>query len=363
LAILRQTTNVYPYGDTVDASDTDVKFTIVIDGDVCVKYSLRIYDYATGTLRKTYTSSLSSENYVYDEETLTISVDMTDASLGAGEYYWVVDLYWDSTNFVTTIPFPFYCYDAPVVIFSPSVPPTITKQSYTFNGLYTQAQNKRIQWWTMILYDSADNKLQDSNNGNNVPSYNSNIKYTFDGLQNGFTYGVQIIGETENGIYFETNIETFNVSYSVVSLPSSFIPIEVREDGAAHIAYNSVSSIVGTVTGSSSFVPDFNYAGNYGLHLDDGSYITFDVEITNNIFSKHLNWKPDSTDFVGEICSVRHTVTGNYIALGYNGSRFYLDRNGSVVYGLPEALTTNNYIIGIRSDGKDILIYYRDTGE
>jgi hypothetical protein len=126
MAILRQTTNVSPYGDTVNSSDTSVDFTIVIDGDVCQKYSLRIYKYSDGSLLKTYTSTLSSANYVYDKETLTVSVDMTDASLGAGEFYWQVDLYWDTTNYVTTISFPFYCYAAPTIAFSPSVPPTIT---------------------------------------------------------------------------------------------------------------------------------------------------------------------------------------------------------------------------------------------
>jgi hypothetical protein len=78
MAILRQTTNVYPYGDTVDSSDTSVDFTIVIDGDVCQKYSLRIYKYSDGTLAKTYTSTLSSANYVYDKETLTVIVGGTE---------------------------------------------------------------------------------------------------------------------------------------------------------------------------------------------------------------------------------------------------------------------------------------------
>ncbi len=358
--ILRIPNEVYPENVAVLPTNNAVDFSIKIDGDRCVKYALKIYSRATSTLKKTYSTTLSSGNYVYDREYLHVSVNMTDVALGAGDYYWTIDLYWndDSTSKITTYPYVFYAVANPTIAFSPAVPSTVTKQRYEFKGEYSQAQSKSIKRWQMILFDSAANKLKES-----PESTSSNIKYTFDGLMNAVRYGVQIVGITENDVEFSTAIQYFNVSYTVLNISSSFLPMEVREDGSVHLIYNSVTSILGKTTGTYSFEENFIFDGNWGLNLDEGSKVSFGVDITTQKFTYHKLFRPSSTSFTGVMGGLYNLETGDYVTVGYNGSRFYIDRNGNVEYDIPETLTTNIYIVAIYCNGEGLKQYHRDTGE
>lgn len=358
MAILRRPIEVYPHKETVSPTDTSVDFTVKIDGTVCQKYSLRIYELSTGTLKKTYSATLTSPNYVYDGQTLTVAVDMTDASLGANDYYWQIDLYWDSTDsdaYVTSYDTVFYASAAPSISFSPSDPTTVTVQYYEALGSYSQAQDKIVKWFEIKLYDSGGTEIDTSD-----VQYLEYIQHTFYGLRNGYTYGIEILGVTEDDVEFSTGIVSFTVSYSVPTTSAPSPTATLGNDSSVYVDWGAVVYIVGTDSGTTSYVSDFNIAGNYGLSLGSGAYVYFAVDILTSTFTAHAVFKPAS-GFTGDMLEIYDTGASHYAKVGYDGSRFYLNVDGSYDYDIPEALTTNNYIIAIKSDGSTMSQYHREV--
>jgi hypothetical protein len=51
----------------------------------------------------------------------------------------------------------------------------------------------------------------------------------------------------------------------------------------------------------------------------------------------------------------------NYIYLGYNGDRFYLNINGNYYYDSSESLSTSPYILGIINTSTSISSYHREV--
>jgi hypothetical protein len=339
---------IYPYNETVDASSSAVTFSLTIRGTQCIKYTIYLYDVATNTEQYTDTQTLGST--LYDGDDLDIDVDMS--ALGADSYYWKADLYYDSTHYITTDYYPFTASSPPSLTFSPSVPSTITSPSWQFIGSYTQAENIEVKYWEIRLYDSAVTQAQITAGTaeylqTSGETWSNNIRYTFNGLISGSSYQIQGTGITQGDIAFSTVLTAFNVAYVVPV--SSAQPIAVlNDDSSITINWGNIVSITGVVTGSSSYVAHYLYAGNYGLHLESGADVTFPLDF-NAPFTMHWICTPEA-GFTGDMGEINDTAGINYIKLGYDGAKFYLNINGNYYYGTPEVLSTNPYKLSIISD-------------
>jgi hypothetical protein len=343
---------VYPYEETVSATDSSVAFSVLIDGTECVKYTINLYKNNAGTWSLAYTDTQTLVTSIKDQETLTFDVDFTNVALGAGNYYWNIVLYYDSTNYVISHNYFFYAHTPPTCSFVPAIPAIITTQSYNFICTYAQAEDVQIYWFEIRLLDDQ-NKIIDSSGI--VKS--SNIKYTFNALLSGQTYGVQCVGLTQRNVAFDTGIINFDVSCvvsSALAIPSAIL----QRDSSVLIDFGNIAQITGSITGVSAYIADFLYGGNIGLRLNAAAKCDFTVDIPS-VFTVHSIWKPASALFTGDIIVLAST-DGHSVKFGYSSSKFYVNIDDTVYnYSVEEVLTTDVYIVGLYSDGITVYPYFR----
>lgn len=340
---------VYPaLNETVDSTST-VTFYLKIRGTQCIKYTIYIYDVATNTQQ--YTSTVTLGSTLYDGDQLDINVDMT--ALGADSYYWKILLYYDATNYITSKFYTFTASSPPSIAFSPVIPATIATPSKEFICAYTQAESVAVKYFTINLYDSTTTQAQITAGTatylqTSGKTWSNNVRYTFNGLISGQSYQVQCTGMTQGDVAFATALTSFAVSYvtpSSLAHPSAVL----NDDTSVTLDWGSIVAITGVVTGSSSYVTDYLYAGNTGLHLEVGADVAFDLDFSAP-FTMHWICSPEA-GFTGDMGEIVDTAGVNYIKLGYDGTKFYLNINGDYYYGAPEVLSTNPYKLGIISDG------------
>jgi hypothetical protein len=358
---LQQPLEVYPTMDeTVDATTT-VAFTVQIRGTQCIKYTIYIYDVATNT--EQYTDTVTLGTTLLDGATLSIDVDMS--ALGADSYYWCIDLYYGAgvDDYITSNYYTFIASSLPSCVYSPSVPSTVTTPSKELVCAYTQAEGIAVKSFTMVLYDSTYDGVNDAEDhivatsGLNITSPN-NIRYTFNGLISGQSYQTQTTGLTQGDVAFATTLDAFNVSYVV---PSSLVhpTATMNENTSVTIDISKIVSIVGTTSGSVSYEPNFLYTGNYGLNLATGAYVRFALDFSAPFTKPFIYQFP--VGFTGNFAEVKDTAGTSYIYFGYDGARFYLNINGDYYYAANEVLATNPYYLAIIHDGVTISLYTREV--
>ena len=350
---------IYPSNDvTIDATDT-VTFYCYIRGTQCVKYTIYIYDIATNTEQYTDTQTLAST--LYDGDKLEIDVDMS--ALGADSYYWQVDLYYTSSDYITSDYKTFIASTPPTCVFSPSIPSTITSPTHTFVCAYTQAEGVMVKYFTINIYDSTyDGSTNPDDHlvatSGTIEDYPNNIRFTANGLVSNQSYQVQCVGMTQGNVEFSTTLTAFDVSYIVPSSlahPSAVL----NTDSSITITWGNIVAITGSTSGTVSYESDYLYTGNYGLNMAASAYVQFDVDFSPP-FTFHWVCTPAS-GFTGVLGEAQDTAGTYYIYLGYDGTRFYLNVNGNYYYDASETLTTNPYILAIIHDGINISIYHREV--
>jgi hypothetical protein len=358
---LQQPLIVYPANnETVDATSSTVVFYLDIRGVQCTKYHLYIYDVATNTLHID-SGVVTLGSTLYDGDRLNITVNIS--SIGADSYYWKIDLYWNPTNFITSAYYTFNASTPPSISFTPIVPSTITTPSYEFINSYSQAEGVMVKYWEIKLYDSTVIQT-DIDNGTakylltSGQTWTNNIRYTFNGLISTYSYKVQTTGLTQQNIAFATPLTSFNVSYTVpaaLTHPSA----TMRSDTSILVDWGNISAITGTTSGTVSYEPNFLSSGNVALNMAAGAYVQFTLDFNAPFTKVWLDKRP--AGFTGDMGEIKNTAGTNYVRLGYDGTRFYMNINGDYYYDAAETLTTNPYILGIISDGISIRIRHREV--
>jgi hypothetical protein len=202
---LQQPLLMYPFNETVDATSSSLTFWLKIRGSQCIKYTIYLYDVATFTQQYSNTVTLGAT--LYDGDKLEITVNM--ATYGANTYVWKADLYYDSTHYTTTDYYPFTASTPSTFVFSPVVPTTVTSPSKEFLCAYVQIENVEIKYWEMRLYNSTTTQAQITAGTatylqTSGETWSQNIRHTFNGLLNGYSYQIQCTGITQGGVAFAT---------------------------------------------------------------------------------------------------------------------------------------------------------------
>lgn len=125
-------------------------------------------------------------------------------------YKLLITQWWSAADSVAqTSASAFICRSRPQISIE-NFEQTITTMSYTFDGLYTQAQGDPIEWarW-QISTGAGDVTLLDTGRIYNM----GKMEISYDGFISGNNYSVRLSGQTINGVEFDTGWHAFSVQY------------------------------------------------------------------------------------------------------------------------------------------------------
>lgn len=291
-------------------------------------------------------TKLELSPYLYDKQILSHTISGgTISNTGTDAYKYTIQV-WNGSETVTTGETLFYAHTTPLVELI--IPATVTSKTLTVTATYTQTENIPLKKFKYIWYRYDNSIIEDTG-----WSFSGNFTHTFDGLSNDTTYSIECFIENQYGVITSSGKQSFNVEYIQPSL--YIIPTTTVMDDTASILVDwsqSITQVIGVVTGDYEYVEDFMVEGNYGLKLNNGSKIDFEVFIPED-FTLIIVYNPDGFTS-GVMISLDD---GDYI-VGYNSGRFYFNNNGIECYGIKRTLPSTPFLIAIRS--QDVYIITDD---
>jgi len=221
----------------------------------------------------------STEETVYDETVSTLKYKHEVSffnSLENGVYYsaqvQTFDISENSSDL--SAPIQFWCYTMPTISFT-NIPDNniITNTSYSFTFEYTQKEGELLDFWNIELFNSNGYLVSES--GYQYPaSLNSPLEgtYTFDGMNDGEQYSIEIVGKTVNGYVFEGEKTYFNIKYEE---PSQFTVLQLKNNVCK--GYIEIKSNAIIIDGKSNPDPPNFIKDNSEVNLtDSGTYVYWD---------------------------------------------------------------------------------------
>lgn len=325
-------TNFSPKNETRNMSTIQI-FSAQINGTICTDYQLVIKNNDTNaTLYDSTKIHLTTP--LYDKNILNHSIPANTITNGLN-CKWILTVF-ENANSVTSGEVFFKTYGNPTVVLT--VPSTINSQTHTFTSVYSHPQNISIKKFRYLLYDNEDYIIDESEY-----FYSSNLTYTFDGFLNNNTYKSECQVIDQNDINISSGKQTFNVTYSQPSV--SIIPnVNVYQDKSAmKVTWGNAVQIEGSITGTSSYINDFIKINNKALYLDSiSSKLSYNVNIPIDC---NIKFKIQfSAGFTGLFCSLGN----DDYKIGYDGTRFYFNNKGSLIYSQLMELPTEPVYINIR---------------
>jgi len=221
----------------------------------------------------------------------------------------------------------------------------LTEQSEDFVPVYSQAESILVTYFNAYLYDSNGNLEDESGQ-----IFSSDVRYTFSGLRSGLAYKVQFIAVNGRGQIADTGQVDYTVTYTIPSIGIEPTVTNQANRASVLVEWSDIVQIVGSITGSSSYIPDFMETGNTALNITAGSTLEFTGLVIDNDQTLAFVWYPDSTGYTGDIVKMENTTTGDYLTVSYDGTRFFRNINGVVFNKPDQALVLNQvYLIAVTS--------------
>lgn len=180
------------------------------------------------------------------------------------------------------------------------VPSTITTKSYTFQGVYTQAQGVNYKYFVWTLYNSKGVEIEKSKELST-----GQIQYRFDGFISDNIYGISLFLENQDGVTLKTPIQYFTVNYAMPEIANA-PSIEVLCDKTAlRVKWSNPLVNVGVPTGTYHLVPNQPYQGVSSVQIDNNSNIAWDLKPSGVPYESttFINWATDQLGFSGNILS------------------------------------------------------------
>lgn len=327
-----------PNGNAVTLASTPVVFSSQVNGSLITHYQDIIYRADTGATLYDSTKLAVSPN-LYDKDTLSKTVSSGTVTY-TGSCKWTRTL-WNGTPFATSREVQFYSASTPTATLSVSSP--ITTKSNLFTTVYTQAESVAVESYQYFLYDSTNALIDQSD-----VIFSQRLSYTFDGFLDATTYKVQCLITNIYGQVADTGLVSFTVDYSQ---PNIYFTPTISLNGplsAVEIGFSEVSQVIGTSSGTISYIDNYLTTGNVGLQLlNSSAYVSFDVSIPNT-FTQTITFDPN-----GFTSGVIISYDNGVYDIGYDGTRFYfsyyINFEKLYEYGTVMALNTNPYVIGVRA--------------
>ncbi len=337
---------LYPSNISLDMS-VDQTFTCVVEGQRITGYEINIYDNSDSSLVYSDSETFTSENYLYNKDTLSVIIPDTSGCTNGNEYKWSLT-YSNGSESVTSQEKLFYAAES--ASFTISIPATIEAQGYTFDGTYSQPDGVGVRYWYYELYDEDDGLLQRSRK-----VYSSNISLLVNGFLDGYTYKIKGFLETKQGIQISTDTYEFLVDYTPGELQIVLQTVYDETRTAPHFLIPK-----GEVEGDYSYYPDLFENDNYGIELDTEAILYYDLSTTlGDDFTVYLD-VIITTEFSGDIIKILNTTTGEYYLVGYDDTleQFYFDVDGTITYSEElYAVSQKVYLVVITPTDMDVSEY------
>ena len=246
------------------------------------------------------------------------------------------------SNIAISVQVKFFANSTPTLVLA-STP--LTEQSEEFVPVYTQAESILVTYFNAYLYDSDGNLEEESGQ-----IFSSDVRYTFTGLRSGFSYKVQFVAVNARSQSSDTGLVDFDVTYAIPSIGIQPSVTNQENRSSVLLEWDNIVQIVGSITGSSSYVPDFMEVGNTALNITSGSLLEFTGLTIENDQTLAFIWYPDTTGYNDDIVKLENTTSGDYLTVAYDGTKFYRDINGIIFNEPAQALVANQvYLIAITS--------------
>lgn len=184
-----------------------------------------------------------------------------------GNYKLVITQYWGTNESITQTSASAFVTRADPTLAIAAIPAPLAAKEYTFTGAYTQAQGDTLNWlrWQLCAQGAEDDPLYDTERIYGT----GELRFKYDGLFSGTTYGVRLQVQTENGVQSDTGWVYFAVSYATASSTAAVQVCCNKAASGIYITWPRLASIVGRASGS------YEIRGEK-LALPDGSSVTWD---------------------------------------------------------------------------------------
>lgn len=248
-----------------------------------------------------------------------------------GNYKLVITQYWGTSESVTQTSASAFITRAEPELSIASIPAPLSAKEYTFTGNYSQAQGDTLNWlrWRLCAKGNEDDPLYDTERIYGT----GELRFKYDGLFSGTTYGVRLQVQTENGVQADTGWVYFAVSYATSAATAAVQVCCSKAVSGVYITWPRLASIPGTASG------DYTLRGGK-LYLPDGSGATWD-----SVTGRAMNYEPPwMIVWQGKIekrgTILRVGTPGGQISLEAEQNALRLKLNDSV---LRESSATLNY--------------------
>lgn len=248
-----------------------------------------------------------------------------------GNYKLVITQYWETSESVTQTSASAFITRAEPELSIASIPAPLSAKEYTFTGNYSQAQGDTLNWlrWRLCAKGNEDDPLYDTERIYGT----GELRFKYDGLFSGTTYGVRLQVQTENGVQADTGWVYFAVSYATSAATAAVQVCCSKAVNGVYITWPRLASIPGTASG------DYTLRGGK-LYLPDGSGATWD-----SVTGRAMNYEPPwMIVWQGKIeksgTIMRVGTPGGQISLEAEQNALRLKLNDSV---LRESSATLNY--------------------
>jgi hypothetical protein len=219
-------------------------------------------------------------------------------------------------------------------------------QNITLTATYLHPENILIQRYKFILYDSQDIVLQDSG-----WIYLQIISYQVDGLLNDSTYKTECIVVDQNELQSTTGKIQFTTHYVMPQNIDKLLITPLDRYGAIQLSWSDIKQIFGYADGSYSFVTG---KFNSGVSLDRGTTLRYNQTIPKDFSAIYFCKLPSY--FQGDFIRI-----GSDLAVGYDGQRFYFRNQYRLTSGEIRTISSDFFLIGIKSDKPNKVIIKTDT--
>jgi len=327
-----------PNGNALDFASATT-FSSQVNGSLITHYQDLIYRVDTSATLYDSTKLAVTPN-LYDKDTLTKTISGGTITY-TGSVKWTRTL-WNGIAFATSKEVQFYSASTPTASLTVSSP--ITSKSNLFTTVYTQAESVAVESYQYFLYDSSSVLIDQSD-----VIYSQKLTYTFTGFLDASTYYVRCVITNIYGQIVDTGLIIFTVDYVQ---PNVYFTPEIglnQDTSGVTLDLANIVQITGTSSGTILYIDPYLIANNAGLNIADGSsYVEFVVDIPST-FTQTVIFNP-----VGFMSGVIISYDDGIFDVGYDGARFYFSyyvaATQQFVYGIPLALNSTPYIIGVEND-------------
>lgn len=220
--------------------------------------------------------------------------------------------------------------------------PEINTISYTFQGLYTQAQGDPIEWarW-QISTGSGGTELKDTGRVYNM----GKLETRYDGFISGNNYSVRLSGQTINGVEFDTNWQVFSAQYQQMTFDGAATACPRCDTDAIQVDFPSPVYSMGRGGGNWEIEQTVN-GPTLSLPTQDDS-VTWDNGDGGTLGMKApfgFAWKGTLTDISETSTLLSMQMNNGMMTMEANSSGFTVSAGNIEIVSVSTALADNAQI-------------------